>query len=226
MKRTSAILFLICSFMFPPLVQEVVAQQNGAFEIARIKYRGGGDWYNDPSSLSNLIAFAQANVPISVNRKYVDVSLGSTDLHNYPFAYLTGHGTITANNTEVRNLRNYLENGGFLYVDDDYGLDEHIRNLMSEVFPEEEFIELPFSHPIYQQVFRFNNGVPKIHEHDNKAPRGYGLFHKGRLVMFYTYESNLADGWADAEVHNNPPEKREQALKMGVNILVYALTRI
>jgi hypothetical protein len=212
--------------MFPPLVQEVVAQQNGAFEIARIKYRGGGDWYNDPSSLSNLIAFAQANVPISVNRKYVDVSLGSTDLHNYPFAYLTGHGTITANNTEVRNLRNYLENGGFLYVDDDYGLDEHIRNLMSEVFPEEEFIELPFSHPIYQQVFRFNNGVPKIHEHDNKAPRGYGLFHKGRLVMFYTYESNLADGWADAEVHNNPPEKREQALKMGVNILVYALTRI
>lgn len=212
--------------MFPPLVQEVVAQQNGAFEIARIKYRGGGDWYNDPSSLSNLIAFAQANVPISVNRKYVDVALGSTDLHNYPFAYLTGHGTITANNTEVRNLRNYLENGGFLYVDDDYGLDEHIRNLMSEVFPEEEFIELPFSHPIYQQVFRFNNGVPKIHEHDNKAPRGYGLFHKGRLVMFYTYESNLGDGWADAEVHNNPPEKREQALKMGVNILVYALTRI
>ncbi|MCR9133892.1 MAG: DUF4159 domain-containing protein [bacterium] len=203
-----------------------MAQQNGAFEIARIKYRGGGDWYNDPSSLSNLIAFAQANVPISVNRKYVDVALGSTDLHNYPFAYLTGHGTITANNTEVRNLRNYLENGGFLYVDDDYGLDEHIRNLMSEVFPEEEFIELPFSHPIYQQVFRFNNGVPKIHEHDNKAPRGYGLFHKGRLVMFYTYESNLGDGWADAEVHNNPPEKREQALKMGVNILVYALTRI
>lgn len=111
-------------------------------------------------------------------------------------------------------------------MDDDYGLDEHIRNLMSEVFPEEEFIELPFSHPIYQQVFRFNNGVPKIHEHDNKAPRGYGLFHKGRLVMFYTYESNLGDGWADAEVHNNPPEKREQALKMGVNILVYALTRI
>ncbi len=224
--RKTIFITLLVSFFLTPATSDLLAQQDGAFEIARIKYRGGGDWYNDPSSLTNLINFTQSNVPISINRKYVDVALGSTELHDYPFAYLTGHGTIEANNTEVRNLRNYLENGGFLYVDDDYGLDEHIRALMKDVFPDEEFIELPFSHPIYQQVFRFNNGVPKIHEHDNKAPRGYGIFHKGRLVVYYTYESNLGDGWADAEVHNNPPEKREQALKMGVNILVYALTRI
>ncbi|MBO6795159.1 MAG: DUF4159 domain-containing protein [Balneolaceae bacterium] len=224
--RKTVLFTILISFFITPQIVEVFAQQNGAFEIARIKYRGGGDWYNDPSSLSNLISFTQANVPISINKKYVDVALGSTDLHDYPFAFLTGHGTITANNTEVRNLRNYLENGGFLYVDDDYGLDDHIRSLMKEVFPDEEFIELPFSHPIYQQVYRFNNGVPKIHEHDNQAPRGYGIFHKGRLVVFYTFESNLGDGWADAEVHGNTPEKREMALKMGVNILVYALTRI
>ncbi len=225
MRKTLLFIILI-SFFITPQIVDLFAQQNGAFEIARIKYRGGGDWYNDPSSLSNLISFTQANVPISISKKYVDVALGSTDLHDYPFTFLTGHGTITANNTEVRNLRTYLENGGFLYVDDDYGLDEHIRSLMKEVFPDEEFIELPFSHPIYQQVFRFNNGVPKIHEHDNQAPRGYGIFHKGRLVVFYTFESNLGDGWADVEVHSNTPEKREMALKMGVNILVYALTRI
>jgi hypothetical protein len=224
--RKTIFFTLLISFFLTPSISDLMAQQDGAFEIARIKYRGGGDWYNDPSSLSNLISFTQSNVPISINRKYVDVALGSTELHDYPFAYLTGHGTIEANNTEVRNLRNYLENGGFLYVDDDYGLDEHIRALMKEVLPDEEFIELPFSHPIYQQVFRFNNGVPKIHEHDNQAPRGYGIFHNGRLVVYYTYESNLGDGWADAEVHSNSPEKREQALKMGVNILVYALTRI
>jgi hypothetical protein len=202
------------------------AQNDGSFEIARVQYRGGGDWYNDPSSLSNLIGYVNRQVPISINSDYKDVALGSSDIHNYPFLYLTGHGTITANNSEVGNLRKYLENGGFLYVDDDYGLDKHIRDLISRVFPDEEFIELPFNHPIYNQVFPFENGLPKIHEHDNQAPRGYGLFYEGKLVMFYTFESNLGDGWADAEVHNNPPEKRDEALKMGVNILVYALTRM
>ena len=203
-----------------------IAQSDGSFEIARVQYRGGGDWYNDPSSLSNLIKFTNRVVPISIHTVYDDVALGSSNLHNYPFLYLTGHGTISANNSEVQNLRTYLEHGGFLYVDDDYGLDSHIRNLMNRVFPDEELIELPFSHPIYNQVFLFEHGLPKIHEHDNKAPRGYGLFYEGKLVMFYTYESNLGDGWADVEVHNNPPQKREEALKMGVNILVFALTRI
>jgi len=216
--------FLLIIFLSTPVF--IHAQDSGAFEIARVKYRGGGDWYNDPSSLTNLIRYTNNQVPISIKPEYQDVSLGSIEIHNYPFLYLTGHGTITANNSEVQNLRNYLENGGFLYVDDDYGLDEHIRDLMSRVFPDEELIELPFNHPMYNQVFDFENGLPKIHEHDNQAPRGYGLFYQGKLVMFYTFESNLGDGWADPEIHNNPTEKRELALKMGVNILVYALTRI
>lgn len=213
---------LILSFL---LVPESYAQQSDAFEIARVKYRGGGDWYNDPSSLSNLIEYANDQVPVSINPKYKDVALGSVEIHSYPFLFLTGHGTITANTTESRNLRRYLENGGFLYVDDDYGLDEHIRALLLDVFPDEELIELPFNHPIYSQVFAFPNGLPKIHEHDANSPQGFGLFRNGKLVVYYTYESNLGDGWADYEVHNNPENVRETALKMGTNILVYALTR-
>lgn len=212
---------VIAFFSFP-----VFSQQTGEFEIARVKYRGGGDWYNDPSSLKNLIAFTNRTVPISINPDYKDIALGSSEIHSYPFLFLTGHGTISANNSEVRNLRAYLENGGFLYVDDDYGLDEYIRELLDRVFPDEELLELPFNHPIYNQVYDFPQGLPKIHEHDNENPRGYGLFRKGKLVVYYTYESNLGDGWADQEVHNDPPEVREKALKMGVNILVYALTRI
>ena len=220
--------FILKSLLFLLLISSgpVVAQQTGSFEIARVKYRGGGDWYNDPSSLKNLIAYTNQNVPISIDPDYEDVALGSSEIHSYPFLFLTGHGTITANNTEVRNLRTYLENGGFLYVDDDYGLDEHIRDLLNRVFPDEELLELPFNHPIYNQVFDFPNGLPKIHEHDNESPRGFGLFLNGKLVVYYTYESNLGDGWADPEVHNNPAEIREKAIKMGVNILVYALTRI
>lgn len=219
MRKIILLLIVSCVIAIP-----VYAQSQGSFEIARVKYRGGGDWYNDPSSLTNLINFTNQNVPITISSAYKDVALGSTEIHSYPFLYLTGHGTITANSTEVRNLRTYLENGGFLYVDDDYGLDEHIRDLLSEAFPEEKLVELPFNHPIYDQVFSFPNGLPKIHEHDNQAPRGYGLFLNGKLVVYYTYESNLGDGWADPEIHNDPPSVRENALKMGVNILVYALT--
>ena len=217
--------FFLFSAFFYLSTPQLIAQQSGRFEIARVKYRGGGDWYNDPSSLSNLIEFANKEVPISIEPDYKDVALGSTEIHSYPFLFLTGHGTITANNSEIRNLRNYLENGGFLYVDDDYGLDEHIRKLLTQVFPNEELLEIPFNHPIYKQVFEFENGLPKIHEHDNETPKGFGLFKNGKLVVFYTYESNLGDGWADPEVHNDPPEVREKALKMGVNILIYALTR-
>lgn len=226
-KKISKVRRFVLSFLFvlPLFISPVFSQTDGSFEIARVKYRGGGDWYNDPSSLSNLIRFTNQNVPVTIAAEYKDVALGSTELHSYPFAYLTGHGTISANSTEIRNLRKYLENGGFLYVDDDYGLDEHIRALLSEVFPNEELIELPFNHPIYDQVFPFPDGLPKIHEHDNESPRGYGLFLDGRLVVYYTYESNLGDGWADPQIHNDPPAVREQALKMGANILVYALTR-
>lgn len=218
------IVFILLSFLF--LVSDLgYTQDINGFEIARVKYRGGGDWYNDPSSLSNLIRYTNQQVPITINGRYEDVSLGSQEIHSYPFLFLTGHGTITANNSEVRNLRSYLDNGGFLYVDDDYGLDEHIRKLLKDVYPDEELIELPFNHPIYNQVFEFRNGLPKIHEHDNQSPKGFGLFRNGKLVVYYTYESNLGDGWADPEVHNNSPDVRDRALKMGVNILVYALTR-
>lgn len=201
-----------------------MAQQDESFTLARIKYRGGGDWYNDPSSLKNLIDFTRTQVPISISSEYEDVSIGSRELFKFPFAFLTGHGTISLNQAEASNLRSYLDNGGFLYIDDDYGLDKHFREIIARIFPDEQLIEIPFEHAIYHQVYDFPNGLPKVHEHDGEAPRGYGLFREGRLVLFYTYESNLADGWANPEVHNNPASTRQKALQMGANILIYALT--
>lgn len=214
------LLFVV--LMMPPLQ----AQQDGGFQIARVKYRGGGDWYNDPSSLSNLIRFTKGRVPLAIQNEYKDVSIGSAEIHSYPFLFLTGHGNITVSDAEVRNLRSYLDSGGFLYIDDDYGLDEYIRPVLKRVFPDEELLEIPFDHPIYHQLFDFDQGVPKIHEHDNQSPRGYGLFRNGKLVVYYTYESNLGDGWADPEIHNDPPAVRQKALRMGANILVYALTQL
>lgn len=215
---------LLCFLFF--LGQPAISQVSGEFEIARVKYRGGGDWYNDPSALTNLIRFAKNQIPISIAEKYKDVSIGSSDLHSYPFLFLTGHGNIAINSSEASNLRSYLDNGGFLFIDDDYGIDEHARKMIKQVFPDEDFIEIPFAHPIYSNVYKFENGLPKIHEHDNQSPRGYGLFRNGRLVVFYAYESNLGDGWADPEIHNNPASVRQQALRMGTNILVYALTTL
>lgn len=220
MKQLLSLLFLLI------LITPLYSQTTGEFEIGRAKYRGGGDWYNDPSSLSNLISFTQEQFQINISPTYKDVSLGSSDLHSYPFIFLTGHGNITVNSSEAENLRTYLDNGGFLYIDDDYGIDEHARKMMKQVFPDEEFIEIPLSHPIYSNVFNFENGLPKIHEHDNLSPRGYGLFREGRMVVFYTFESNLADGWADPEIHNDPPAVRQRALQMGANILIYALTSL
>ncbi|MEX0928181.1 MAG: DUF4159 domain-containing protein [Balneolales bacterium] len=199
-------------------------QSDGEFTIARIQYRGGGDWYNDPSSLSNLIRYAREHIPVSVSTQYDDISLGSRDLHHYPFAYMTGHGNISINAAEAANVREYLDNGGFLYIDDDYNFDPYLRPAIREVFPDEELLELPVSHPVYSQVFDFPDGLPKIHEHDGKPPQGFGIYRNGRLVLYYTYESNLGDGWADSAVHGNPPEVRDRALRMGVNLLVYALT--
>lgn len=221
MKIRSILIVLAALFFWTSLP----AQPSGEFEIARAKYRGGGDWYNDPSALQNLIRYTKDNLPIRISNTYKDVSLGSAELHSYPFVFLTGHGNITINSTEARNVREYLENGGFLYIDDDYGLDEYIRPVIKQIFPNEDFIEIPFSYPIYDQVFNFENGLPKIHEHDNQPPQGFGIFYEGRLVVFYSYESNLGDGWADAEVHNTPESLRQKALQMGANILVYALTR-
>lgn len=206
------------------LPPDTSAQQSDAFKLARIKYRGGGDWYNDPSALKNLAEFSRRHLPIAVNPEYDDVAIGSRELFNYPFAFLTGHGTISLNQAEASNLRTYLDNGGFLYIDDDYGLDDHFRKAIKKVYPDEELVEIPFDHPIYHQAYDFPSGLPKVHKHDGKPPRGYGLFREGRLVLFYTVESNLADGWTNPEVHNDPESIRQQALRMGANILVYALT--
>ncbi|MEE9187277.1 MAG: DUF4159 domain-containing protein [Bacteroidota bacterium] len=198
---------------------------SSSFELARLKYSGGGDWYNDPSADLNLLKFVQEHTTVEVDPKYEFVEIGSENFFSYPVVWLTGHGNIVFSDSEIRRLRTYLENGGFLYVDDDYGLDKAFRREIKKVFPDEELVELPFSHGIYHAHFSFPNGLPKIHKHDDKPPQGFGLFLDGRLVLFYTYECNLGDGWADPRVHNDPEEKRIAALQMGTNIIVWALTR-
>jgi hypothetical protein len=202
----------------------LLAQSDTDFRLARVQYRGGGDWYNDPSSLSNLARFANQHLPVRLNTNYDDVAIGSRDVNRYPFLFLTGHGNITINSAEAENMRNYLDNGGFLYIDDDYGLDPFVRTVLKQIFPDEILIEVPFSHPIFHQAWSFYDGLPKVHEHDGKPPQGFAIFRNGRMVVFYTYESNLADGWADAEVHDIPHNLRIESLRMGANILMYALT--
>jgi len=191
-------------------------------EIAVLKYKGGGDWYSNPTALPNLIAFCNANINTKINNKPQTVETGSIDIFQYPFLHMTGHGNVFFNDTDAENLRNYLISGGFLHIDDNYGMDKYIRPQLKKVFPEYKLVELPFNHPIYHQTFDFNNGLPKIHEHDNKTPGGYGIIHDGRLVLYYSVECDLGDGWEDQEVHNDPFEVREKALKMGANIVKYA----
>jgi len=204
---------------------ELIAQQtSSAFKIARVKYSGGGDWYNDPSAEVELLKFVQRNTNLRVEPVYEFVDLSTDKVFDYPFLFLTGHGNVNFTESEVRRLRAYLQNGGFLYIDDDYGLDPFIRKEMKKVFSEQEFVELPFSHGLFSSHFKFPNGVPKIHEHDDKKPKTFGLFHRGRLCVVYTYESNPSDGWPPPTVHNTPPEKRELALKFGTNIIVWALS--
>lgn len=220
MKLIWKILFFL--FILNTIV--IAQREQSAFVLPRVKYSGGGDWYNDPSAEVNLLKFIAQNTNIKTNPIYKFVDLSSPDIFNYPMLFLTGHGNVNFSPKEASNLKAYLQNGGFLYIDDDYGLDEFIRKEMKKVFPEQDFVELPFSHPIFSILYNFPNGVPKIHEHDNKPPKTFGLFHQGRLCVVYTYESNPSDGWADPEVHRNSPEKRLEALKFGANLVVWALT--
>lgn len=206
------------------LASHTIISQKSQITLARVKYNGGGDWYNDPSAEVNLLKYIRSNTNIPVEPKYEYVDLSSDNLFLYPIIFLTGHGTINFSDAEVRRLRAYLQNGGFLYIDDDYGLDASIRKEMKKVFPDKQFVELPFNHGIYSSHFLFPNGLPKIHEHDNKPPLGLGIFQNDRLCVYYTYETNPSDGWADPEVHQDPPEKREVSLKLGTNIVVWALT--
>lgn len=193
-----------------------------AQQVAILKYNGGGDWYSNPTAIPNLIEFCNNTIQTNIKEVPETVEVGSIDIFNYPLVFITGHGNVLFSDDDAENLRNYLISGGFLHISDNYGLDKFIRREFKKVFPEEEFQEIPYNHPIYHQSFDFEKGVPKIHEHDNKAPQGFGVFHKGRLVCFYDYESDLGDGWEDEEVHNNDYETREKALKMGCNIVEYA----
>lgn len=199
------------------------AQNEGGFKIARLKYNGGSDWYNDPSAEVNLLNFIAQNTNIKTNPVYEFVDLTSGNIFDYPFLFMTGHGNIVFSDSDAKKLRNYLENGGFLYVDDDYGLDKAFRREIKKVFPDKDLQELPFNFGLYHCMFDFPNGPPKTHEHDGKPAQGFGIFYNGRLCVYYTYESNPSDGWADPEVHKDPPEKREEALKFGTNIVVWAL---
>jgi hypothetical protein len=221
--RNIIAIFLFC---LPLVLVPILEAQSGneEFKIARVQYRGGGDWYSSPTALTNLLNFAKERIPINVSTAYDDVQLGSRDIFNYPFLFMTGHGNISVNDSEMENLRNYLENGGFLFVDDDYGMDEYVRPILKNIFPEEEFFELPADHPIYDLVYTFPDGrPPKVHEHDGLPPQAFAVYRQGRMVLLYTYESNPSDGWAYDE-HANPEEIVQAALEFGINLLVYAFT--
>lgn len=190
-------------------------------EIALVKYSGGGDWYANPTSLPNLIRFCNSNINTTITPKPATVEPGSPDLFSYPFVHMTGHGNVVFSPSDVENLRKYLKGGGFLHIDDNYGMDEYIRKEIKKIFPDKALVEIPDTHAIFQKPFLFANGLPKIHEHDGKRPQAFGIFIDNRLVLLYTYECDLGDGWEDAEVHNDPLPVREKALKMGANIINY-----
>ena len=196
--------------------------QMNAQDIAILKYNGGGDWYANPTALPNLIGFSNKHINTLISENPTSIAVGNSDLFNYPIVFMTGHGNVYFSEEEAKNLREYLISGGFLHISDNYGLDKYIRRELKKVFSKIELQEIPNNHPIYNQTFIFKNGLPKIHEHDKKEPKGFGLFFKGRLVCFYDYESDLSDGWEDASIHNNPEEIRLKALQMGSNIIEYA----
>ena len=204
---------IICGISFSSLAPAPTIQ------LALLKYSGGGDWYNDVHSLRNLARFCNQNIGTNINEEYATVEPGSPDVFNYPFIYMTGHGNVVFNSEDAQNLRTYLTGGGFLFINDDFGIDPFIRKEMKKIFPELDFVELPFSHPVYHQKYNFPNGLPKVHEHDDKIPQGFGLIYEGRLVAFYNFECDLGDGWDD--VHGDPTELRTKALQMGANIIQY-----
>ncbi|MGB3526650.1 MAG: DUF4159 domain-containing protein [Flavobacteriales bacterium] len=199
----------------------ISASSQGTYQLAVLKYSGGGDWYANPTAVPNLVKFCNEQLGMNINPEVPTVDVGSPDIFTYPWLDVTGHGNITFNPQEAENLRNYLIGGGFLHVSDNYGMDKFLRPALKLVFPELDLVELPFSHPIYHQKYEFPRGLPKIHEHDGLPAQGFGLIWEGRLVCFYDYETDLGDGWEDPEVHNDPPELRTKALQMGANMVQY-----
>jgi hypothetical protein len=215
--KISVALFLLLS-------TNLFGQNENSFQIARLKYNGGGDWYNDPSAEVNLLRFVSQNTNIKVKSEYKFVDISSEEIFSYPFLFMTGHGNVVFSKDDATRLRKYLEKGGFLYIDDDYSLDKAVRREMKKVFPENTFVELPFSHGIYNILYDFSSGPPKTHKHDENPPQGLGIFIDKRLAVYYTFESNPSDGWADPEVHKDSPSKREEAFRFGTNIILWALS--
>jgi hypothetical protein len=208
---------------FLVIVTKISIFSQGTYQLAVLKYNGGGDYYANPTALPNLITFCNQNLNTNISKDVPYVEVGSADLFLYPFVHMTGHGNVVFSAAEAENLRNYLLAGGFLHIDDNYGMDEFIRVELKKVFPNNDLAELPFNHPVFHQKYNFN-GLPKIHEHDGKRPQAFGIIENGRLLCMYTYETDLSDGWEDPQVHNDPAEKRKIALQMGANILMYAFT--
>ncbi len=206
------------------LVALVTSNGFAQLKIAKLKYSGGGDWYANKTALPNLIRFCNNELGTAIVEEEDVVEVGGAGIFNYAYIYMTGHGNVVFSTEEASNLRNYLLGGGFLHVDDNYGMDKFVRLELKKVFPELELVEIPFNHAIYHQKFKFPNGLPKIHEHDGKPAQGFGLFHQGRLVVFYSYECDLGNGWEDQRIHNDPEEKRLQALRMGANLISYCFT--
>lgn len=199
--------------------------QNGPLRIAKLKYAGGGDWYAARTCLPNLIAFCNKQLGTSIDARDEIVEPGSKEIFNYPYIFMTGHGTFLLSDNEADNLRNYLMGGGFLHIDDNYGLNPHVRPQMKKVFPELDFVELPFNHPIFHQKYDFDSGLPKIHEHDGNPAQAFGLLYQGKLVCLYTYECDLGNGWEDLGIHGDSEEKRLKALKMGANIIQFIFSQ-
>lgn len=216
MKRALWMTSVILTLM---MATSTLAQ--GDLQLALLKYKGGGDWYANPTSLTNLARYCNQQMNTNFKEDYATVDVGSADIFNYPFVHMTGHGNVVFNPADADNLRTYLLGGGFLHIDDNYGMDPFIRSAMKSVFPELDFVELPNSHPLFHQFKTFADGLPKIHEHDNLPAQAFGLFHEGRLICLYTYECDLGDGWEDPTVHNDPPEVRLRALDMGANLIQY-----
>ncbi len=215
---------ILLAFLLLVLGFSVAWGQRPSYKIARLKYGGGGDWYANKTSLPNLISFCNRELKTNIAPQEATVEPGSPDLFSYPFVHLTGHGNISLTDAEVLNLRNYLTSGGFLHIDDNYGLDKFARREMKKVFPGLDFVELPFNHPVYHQKYTFPKGMPKIHEHDGKPAQGFGIIYQGKLVCYYSYETDLGNGWEDVSVHNTTSEKHQAALRMGANLISYALT--
>lgn len=207
--------------LFFTVIITLISLYSQGQQIALLKYNGGGDWYANPTALPNLIKFCNQNIKTKIKAQNATISADNPELFDYPYLHMTGHGNVVFNENEVNNLRKYLNSGGFLHIDDNYGMDQYVRKEIKKIFPDKNLEEIPSKHQIFQKPYVFNNGIPKIHEHDNKKPQAFGIFMDNRLVLLYTYETDLGDGWEDADVHNDPAEVREKALKMGANIINY-----